>query len=244
MITEKELKRWMTPAQRREWTAARKSSGDTFMRFGAPDCGSDGTWVPSVDDAGRWNAVWRGTCFDVSAGEPYVFDWDCDTDGNWDYEPRCPLEEYTEAEQEAISLEANQAVREYLQYVLRTGEDPLSEFYVRRTRKVKERWTLRFARTLSGVVLAGARRGDEKFKSPKYIPDYVLQFAGVEPDLIKDPAGPRLMRVRWQWGDVKLARDGRFPYTIDRDVPRPAKVVKSELRKLARRALKVRGVDA
>ena len=52
------------------------------------------------------------------------------------------------------------------------------------------------------------------------------------------------MRVRWQWGDVKLARDGRFPYTIDRDVPRPAKVVKSELRKLARRALKVRGVDA
>ena len=119
-VTEADLLQWMDSGQVIQWREARATKGDTFLRYGAPDCGCDGLWSPYYcDDCEKWHEAWRGTCYDVMGGEPWVFDWYCDTDGDWAFEPRCPLHQWTERHADedwqaavAVADEYNDATQE------------------------------------------------------------------------------------------------------------------------------------
>ena len=138
-MNERELLRLMTPDQRAEWRTARRTGGDTFLHIGAPDCGSDGLFWPQCDE--HWIGYWVGTCFDVCDGKACVFDWSCDSDGDWNYEYRCPLREYTDKSWQKDYEGAQATMQRYYQDVVETGEDPLNEFYIRRTQTLRTRWT-------------------------------------------------------------------------------------------------------
>jgi hypothetical protein len=229
VITERELLRWMTPEQRKEWRAACKSRGDTFFHLGAPESGCDGTWLPEFDDF--WTAAWYGTCFDVLGGEPYVLNWNCDTDGNWEYDARCPLREYTEKDADDDSRQAREAYDEYMRHCLETGDDPLDEITGLYPRKVRERWTLEFKPSILGMILTRARRGRHEWTRPEALPQHVLDYAGVD---CRNPARPV---ATWKPEDVKLTRNGRHTETLERSVPRNPAHVRAHIRRVARRHL-------
>ena len=221
---------YMTPEQRAEWQAAKDSGGNTDFHFGAPDCGPDGIWCVECDD-GSWSQRWRGVCFDVWDGEPIAIDWTCDTGGNWTFDSRCSLEELPDDYLEKDYAEALESQREYYSYVAETGDDPLGDFLVKRTAKIKENWTWQFSNSILGMLLVRARRGRGPWMSPQELPKHVLDFAGV------DKLSYRGAMVHWKPGDVNLSRSGTYRETIEHEVPRPAGHVRTELRAAARAAL-------
>ena len=232
-MNERDLLRLMTPDQRAEWRTARRTGGDTFLHIGAPDSGSDGLFWPYCDET--WCGQWVGTCFDVCDGKACVFDWSCDSDGDWNYEYRCPLREYTDKSWQKDYEGAQATMQRYYQDVVETGEDPLNEFYIKRSVKRRERWTFQFANSILGMLLVKARRNGSVF-APKDLPKHVREYAGVTRVVRRGPAAG-CARVHWTKGDVVLSRNGRRTETIEREVPRDPARVARDLKAAARRNL-------
>jgi hypothetical protein len=60
---------------------------------------------------------------------------------------------------------------------IRSGEDPLSEFFVIPTYQQKQRWQVKFIRTIAGVQVCRVRRAGKEYllwELPKPICDYLL----------------------------------------------------------------------
>ena len=152
-------------------------------------------------------------------------------DGDWEPDDG-PLPTFEE------EVEAN---REYLRFVADTGEDPLGEIAVRSTRRVRQRWQVRFRQSVAGAVLVGARRRRGQ-QWTQEVPGHVAQFLDLE-----HVGG--LLRAREKkfndyastvegCEDCKVQRDRpgflKFTVTVEHDLPRPADAVRRERIRIAR----------
>lgn len=254
-MKDTELKAWMTDAQRTAWDAAIASGRSTELQIGAPECGSDGLWSPYCDD-GRWTTMWTGFCFDVYCGVPVVHQWTCDGEGDWDTSYECDLDEFDEeAAYRRMWNEVDAAQRGYFEHVAETGDDPLDEFYVKRTETVTERWRIYAVTRPDGktYITGGLGEGIHACPSAALLPVHVLHYLSVVEDDIR--ARPDEACVDWSQPIDKLggitelnsarATDGQggeiqfhsFAIEFDHNRPRNADVVAEELKAAARRSL-------
>jgi hypothetical protein len=173
---------------------------------------------------------------EIEDGE--ILDVSCDTDGNWDHEGAG--EKATEANYERLNRElikqADQANKDYMAHCAETGDDPLHNFYVNRTVKRKEHWQARFTAWIGlskhGFAVTEVRRGKHTFE-PSKLPEHVSDFLGLQ------KVGNRYcMEGITSFDDitnVDSVTPSLVSFTIERDIPRPAAIVKSEIQAIARR---------
>lgn len=160
------------------------------------------------------------------------FIWGYD-DGTYTICDECGDHEPLEASDVPSDEEFSRLWREYSQWVLDTGRDPLGEFNVRHTRKVKERWFLRIGKTLVGPRLLAARRGKTIYQ-PGEIPEHLRSFLNLTADF-------RLGDFKF-WEDLIKLEPTIKPWKwwacqLEQDQPRPDAAIARELRKAAREHL-------
>lgn len=149
----------------------------------------------------------------------------CDSDGN-----------HTDCYARDVPSFAQQdrAWLDYHRHVLHTGEDPLREYTVKTHDDRRERWTLEYTRTIlgTGIAFFRARRGGAAWIPAAQVPEYVRRYAGVRKMCSNNLIG----LVDFAPGDVQL-HDGKATRIIVNKVPRDARVVGDERKKIARRAI-------
>lgn len=128
--------------------------------------------------------------------------------------------------------EVDASWRAYAQHVVKYGEDPLGEYFVRRHRTERQAWAFRFANSIAGPVLLQARRGRRPVPVSA-LPPHVRQYLNLHSD------GRRLLDFS-TWDDVVKAVGNIKPgqwlrQTINHKAPRKTETVARELRALARR---------
>ena len=157
------------------------------------------------------------------------------------------VDEYSDGDHEDIDeedlpdyLDVDRDWLDYYRYVAETGEDPLGEFYVKRSRKVKEVWYLAFSRTRDGTpYLARIKHAGRYYPpfDPAALPQHVKDYFWVE----DKPGLPRMeMGISWEnltevVGDNpdKLQR-----FELEHDAPLPAHRIRKQLLALARKSIK------
>lgn len=153
----------------------------------------------------------------------------CDSDGNHD---PCDEEDVPGWD------ECEEAWLDYSRHVAQTGDDPLLEFFVRRTVKRKERYSAAFRKGIAGPVLIKLiRRGQAV--PVQDMPDHVAEYL-----MIKQTNNPNCNRFDGDW-ETLTACDGvkvyrgvaRITFTVERECSRPASVVERELMAAARKAV-------
>ena len=147
----------------------------------------------------------------------------CDSDG--DHEP-------LEAEDVPSQEEHDRLWCEYSQWVAEHGEDPLGNFYVHHSIKVKERWQFKVTKTLVGPRLTGAARARRAYL-PTDLPEHVKSFLNL------DSSGKLGDFNTWEelhdvLPDIKPGK--WFVAHLEYDKPRSPALIARELRKAARNA--------
>lgn len=121
----------------------------------------------------------------------------------------------------------------YYEHVAATGEDPLDQLMFPRTTEVRERWELRFAKSIAGAVLQEARRAGKNYL-PREISPELKRWLRLEGDrfVAKDipmddfESETGLRMGVWQTVTIKYKK------------ARPASACKKDAKRLARRALR------
>lgn len=175
--------------------------------------------IPSYcDDCGTWHQehIWA---YDDGS---YT---SCDSDGNHD-----PLD----AEDVPSQEEHDRLWKEYSQWVLEHGDDPLGNFYVKYSSKVKERWQFKLVKTLVGPRLILSRRGTRSYFADD-LPKHVRSFLNL------DASGKLGDFANWDellavLPDIKPSK--WFVAHIEYDKPRSQISSTKELRKLVRSSLR------
>lgn len=195
------------------------------------------TWSPYYcDDCETWHNQWSG--LEIDNGE--IFDVNCDTDGNWDREgtgERATAKNYERLNRERIA-QLNRSQKEYLSYCAETGDDPLHEFYVDRAIKHKEHWQAQFTAWIGlakhGFAVTGVTRGKTSY-DPRYLPAHVSEFLQLK------KVGDRFCMEGITNFDGMTGADSVKPnkvsFTVERETPRPGRIVKNEIKTAARQAL-------
>ena len=192
--------------------------------------------------------IYYGFGLEVEAGKAYLTLWSCDRDGNWDREDGV---EVGTPDQKIMdrdySYEASRATwGRYYRYAARTGTDPLGEFNVPTTEKVKESWQVKFSswlgQTKHGIMLQGARRNSRgPWLTGANLAKHVLEYLCCQ----KTPVG-------YYTSDFKTIEEfkklipvqrpisptvAKFLCKIDKEVPVSPRKVKEEIRRRSRVAL-------
>jgi len=139
-----------------------------------------------------------------------------------------------EADEMPTLAEVEASWCEYAEWVVDNAQDPLGNYYVRRSVKTEELWYFRFSHGINGPVLHAARRRDKQVSFGK-LPDHVRQYLNLTPrgrldDFLDwesfEKAVPGVKPLRW------------FPVKIEWDKPRTPTIIRFELRRAARRHLR------
>ena len=128
---------------------------------------------------------------------------------------------------------------EYSRHVAATGEDPLGEFYVNKSVKVREAWRFRFAPSILGVVVTKAQRNKKDY-DVRNLPQHVAEYLRLKPK-------SNVLYDFPKWEDFASAVEGVKPNVwfkdhIERHVSRNPETVKGELIALAKRHLARKGM--
>lgn len=219
--------------------ACGKDALDALLNKGqwewSPDCAIDGIFIPEYCGGcdgctTYWHSNWYVLGVRIEDGHLYETVQSCDSDGNWEYEDECDVDDsYYETWKKQYDWSVHEeTMREYSEWVLENGEDPLGEFYVTRTRKRDCQVTVHLV--------------DDHFivKNPSRYSQKVHEFLGLE--------GNRLSDIEWTTTDEfaekahvkKLVRKTRNSVTflVEIDEPIPESKIKAELRRLAKKHLK------
>jgi hypothetical protein len=148
----------------------------------------------------------------------------CDSDGN--HEP-------LDAEDVPSQQEHDRLWHEYSQWVLEHGEDPVGNFIVRHSTKVKERWQFKLTKTLVGPRLVRALRAGRAYAQAE-LPEHVKSFLNLDPSgkLGDFATWDELIKVL---PDVKAGK--WFTAHIEYDKPRSKAVIARDVRKAVRVSL-------
>ena len=131
--------------------------------------------------------------------------------------------------------EVNRSWREYARHVYKTGEDPLGDYFVKRSVKTKESWQFKFNVSILGPVLVAARFGRRRIL-PTELPDHVKRYLNLD-------KGARKLGDFTGWAELEAAVPGVKPmhwqsFEIEHDKPRRPKTVARELKGAARRTMR------
>ena len=154
-------------------------------------------------------------------------------DGSYSTCEECGDHEPLEEEDLPSQEEHDRLWREYSHWVLEYGEDPIGEFHVRYSIKVKERWQFRLTKTLVGPRLTDARHAGHAYAQAQ-LPEYVKSFLNL------DASGKLGDFATWDelievLPEIKAGK--WFTAQIEYDKPRSKVVVARDLRKVARRSI-------
>jgi hypothetical protein len=130
---------------------------------------------------------------------------------------------------------------EYYRYVAETGEDPLGEFFITRTRKVKkEVWFVSFDKTADGTPYVSRIKHAGRYFSPlapELLPQHVREYL-----MLQETPGLSRMETSISWAELEESLGGNLSklhrVEIEHDVPVSKSVVRRQLLKLARKAVK------
>ena len=180
------------------------------------------TQVPWRTDTGWAQATyWGGDEFTV----------DRYTDGDHD-----DIEEADVPTADAVK----QAWREYYQDVASTGADPLGVFASEAWSTIKrvERWQFKFNNSIIGPVLVAARRAGRDYHG-RDLPTHVQFWLTLAPN------GLRITSMR-TWAELEAAqpsvrRNVWFTVRLDGMARREERLVKRDVQRAARRALRTKG---
>lgn len=127
--------------------------------------------------------------------------------------------------------------RDYSEWVLENGLDPLGEFCVKRERKVTERWSIKVRRSIMGIALVGLRRGrkDVPFTPKASIPAHVAEYCNLRADR-KYPVLYDFQTAE-DLAEVGIKLNRWHAFTIERRIPRPDATIAAELRRSAKKHL-------
>lgn len=154
---------------------------------------------------------------------------ECDADGN--HEPLDP--------EDVPSIEEHDRLwRDYAQWVVENGKDPLGNYYVKHTRKIRQRWQFRFGNSILGPLLTEARLAGKRYWWNE-VPEHVRQYLNLAPVTFNRgklgdfatwealvEAQPEIKPGRW------------WSVQIDHDQPRSPAIVERELRRMAKAHLR------
>lgn len=76
--------------------------------------------------------------------------------------------------------DVDKAWREYSQYVLETGTDPLGEFYVKRSTRGERKWRIHFRWSIVGMIVVCGRTEKGRYMPADKLPKYVQDFLGMD----------------------------------------------------------------
>ena len=150
----------------------------------------------------------------------------CDADGNHD---DIDADDIPSADEHAA------AWLDYSRHVAATGEDPLCEFYVARTRKRREAWRVQIGNSIVGPIAARFMRGRREV-SRDNLPQHVVAYLNL------DAARRRLADFE-TWPDlaaagVVMSRNGWHAFHLNVETPRRADIVARELKRAARKHIR------
>lgn len=129
------------------------------------------------DECGTWHRSWSvfGLRLDAD-GTLWNTLHTVDTDGDWSFADETPYTREDDAYAEDAAA-AERSWREYAAFVVRTGEDPLDNYWVtpRAATPRITRWRVTFGEEGGKVVVREARRGTRSF-TPEQLPAPVRSF--------------------------------------------------------------------
>lgn len=152
------------------------------------------------------------------------------------------VDEYSDGDHEGCDIEdipspeeISASWREYAQHVAETGEDPLSNYYVRRHQTKQQSWSFCFGNSIVGPVLLRALHGRRRVLGLD-LPFHIREFLNLHRD------GRRLLDFA-TWEDFTAGAPDIKPgkwvhYKIDYRQPRNPETIVRELRNAARRHLR------
>lgn len=201
----------------------------------SPDCAIDGIFIPyncGGDDGCQtyWHSMWYVLGFRIEDGHLYETVQTCDSDGNWEYEDEKDVDDpdYDEWRKQYDWEVHKKVMREYSEWVVRHGEDPLDEFNVKTTEKRYRQVTIHLV------------DGQFVVKCPNRLNPQVKDYLNLE--------GNRLSEIDWKTIEEfeqkayteKVVRKNRNSITIlvETNESRSEKSIRSEIRRKARRFLK------
>jgi hypothetical protein len=158
-------------------------------------------------------------------------------DGTYTLCDECGDHESLETEDVPSFEEHDRKWREYTQWALETGTDPLGNFFVRHSIKTRERWQFRLAKTLVGPRLIDARHAGRRYTLTHLdeLPGQVRTFLNL------DSSGKLGDFATWDelielLPDIKAGR--WFVAHIEEDMPRQKDAIARDIRRIARKSLR------
>ncbi len=194
-------------------------------------------WIPYYcDDCDTWHENYVG--LEIENGE--ILDVSCGTDGNWDHDgsgEKATEENYDRLNRELIA-QSDKANKDYQKHCLETGDDPLHTFFVDRTTKRKEHWQAHISAWIGlaqyGFAVTEVIHGKRVYY-PTTLPKHIWEFLGLQ------KVGDRYCMEGITSFDDMTGADSVNPssmsFTVEREIPRPAAIVKREIREIAARNL-------
>lgn len=201
----------------------------------SPDCAIDGILIPNYCGGSDgcttyWHSVWYVLGIRIEDGHLYETVQSCDSDGNWEFEEECDVDDpYYEEWIKSYDWSVHkQAMQEYYQWVLENGEDPLGQFYITRDKKCDRQVTIHFVNNQFVV------------KNPSRLRQEIKEYLDLD--------GDRLTGIDWSSIEEfvenanvkKIVRTTQSSITVlvEITVPLSESKINAQLRKKAKKALK------
>lgn len=199
-------------------------------------------WYEYCDDCDTYHKSAYEKVYTVTEGSIEEIIWTCDEDGNWETVESTALDDPDYEERTKwYSCEAwieNQ--RNYLQHVAETGDDPCGEFFVKRSEKIEEKWSVRVFDVGVGVEVRSVRKdnGPWTIEIPEHIREYLMLNQSdpyrMDPATFSSVAQMK-SQVTGNWKQFDNIHE--FDFTIEHEIPLPEEQIQDELRVRAKRAL-------
>jgi len=164
-------------------------------------------------------------------------------DGNWDIVNSQELTDEGVSSLAPTYEELSASWANYASYVIRAGEDPLSEYFIQQKKKSLENWDFKLRRTIAGLKVQSARHPGKKWGNVAAAPKPILDFLGIS--IVEPPALPR---VEGYGSDEYLALLDENEHTerkswglrisMEVELPRERAQISRDLIKAAKRNLK------
>lgn len=200
----------------------------------SPDCAIDGIFIPDYCGGSDgcttyWHSVWYVLGIRIEDGHLYETVQSCDSDGNWEFEEEYNVDEPDyEQWKKAYDWSVHEEVmREYSEWVLENGEDPLGEFYVTRTQKRDCQLTIHL---INGQFIV---------KNPNRLNQEVKDFLNLQGNRLTDLEWSSIEEFAEKAHVKQIVRKTRSAITVLVEITEtlPENEIKAELQRLAKKHL-------
>jgi hypothetical protein len=161
----------------KEARKAFKSGGKWEYRPESAECG---TVFVFFDDP-YWRQVWYCMGYEIENKRLFAVCHECDSDGNWEYQDSIDVTDpgYEAWEAEYSYERSREGWREYFEFVVETGTDPLGEFFAF-SDTVKVKWYFLMQQGEAGCRFMGASQNPDGPWLSTIIPDYVREYLNLK----------------------------------------------------------------